>query len=57
MASKKQGTSASADSANDFVPDDETVRNLSWRKKLNLRAGARIRVYVEVRNSIASRLS
>jgi hypothetical protein len=26
MASKKQGTSASADSANDSVPVDETVR-------------------------------
>jgi hypothetical protein len=26
MASKKQGTSASADSANDAVPVDETVR-------------------------------
>jgi hypothetical protein len=26
MASKKQGTSASADSANDAVPGDETVR-------------------------------
>ena len=26
MASKKQGTSASADSANDTVPVDETVR-------------------------------
>jgi hypothetical protein len=26
MASKKQGTSASADSANDTVPGDETVR-------------------------------
>jgi len=28
MASKKQGTSASADSANDAVPVDETVRML-----------------------------
>jgi hypothetical protein len=28
MASKKQGTSASADSANDAVPVDETVRVL-----------------------------
>jgi hypothetical protein len=28
MASKKQGTSASADSANDAVPRDETVRVL-----------------------------
>jgi len=26
VASKKQGTSASADSANDAVPGDETVR-------------------------------
>jgi hypothetical protein len=26
MASKKRGTSASADSANDAVPGDETVR-------------------------------
>ena len=26
MTSKKQGTSASADSANDAVPGDETVR-------------------------------
>jgi hypothetical protein len=26
MASKKQGTRASADSANDAVPGDETVR-------------------------------
>jgi hypothetical protein len=28
VASKKQGTSASADSANDAVPVDETVRML-----------------------------
>ena len=28
MTSKKQGTSASADSANDAVPGDETVRLL-----------------------------
>jgi hypothetical protein len=28
VASKKQGTSASADSANDAVPGDETVRVL-----------------------------
>jgi hypothetical protein len=28
MVSKKQGTSASADSANDAVPVDETVRML-----------------------------
>jgi hypothetical protein len=28
MASKKQGTSASADSPNDAVPGDETVRVL-----------------------------
>jgi hypothetical protein len=28
VASKKQGTSASADSANDAVPVDETVRAL-----------------------------
>jgi hypothetical protein len=39
MASKKQGTSASADSANDAVQVDETVREpQDFKMKQSLRA-------------------